>query len=80
MGINYIAGTGFAEVNQPYLDQLAEESGEHIRLAAVVDGQLIWVLRAVVNARGLQYRGASDTRIIPHVTASGKLWLSNTER
>ncbi len=76
MGKNFIAGTGFAELNQPHIDLLAEESGEHIRLAAVVDGQLIWVLRAVVSARGLQYHGASDTKIIPHITASGKLWLS----
>lgn len=76
MGKNFIAGTGFAELNQPHLDNLAKETGEHIRLAAVVDGQLIWVLRAVVSLHGLQYSGALDTRIVPHITASGKVWLS----
>ena len=76
MGKNFIAGTGFAELNQPHLDLLAKETGEHIRLAAVVDGQLIWVLRAVVSLHGLQYSGALDTRIVPHITASGKVWLS----
>ena len=76
MGKNFIASTGFAELHQPHIDQLAEITGEHIRLAAVVDSQLIWVLRAVVSSHGLQYRGASDTKIVPHITASGKLWLS----
>lgn len=76
MGKNFIAGTGFAELNQSHLDLLAKETGEHIRLAAVVAGQLIWVLRAVVSVHGLQYSGALDTKIVPHITASGKLWLS----
>lgn len=76
MGKNFIAGTGFAELNQPHLDLLAKDTGEHIRLAAVVDGQLIWVLRAVVSVHGLQYSGALETKIVPHITASGKLWLS----
>jgi DNA-binding IclR family transcriptional regulator len=76
MGKNFIAGTGFTELNQPHLDNLAKETGEHIRLAAVIDGQLIWVLRAVVSMHGLQYSGTLDTRIVPHITASGKVWLS----
>ncbi len=77
MGAHYIAGTGFSELLQPHLDALAVETGEHVRLAAVVDGRLIWVLRAVVSSHGLQYRGALDTRIVPHITASGKMWLSS---
>jgi len=76
MGKNFIAGTGFAALLQPHLDRLAALTGEHIRLAAVVDGQLIWVLRAVVNSHGLQYRGALETKIVPHITANGKIWLS----
>ena len=76
MGKNFIASTGFAELLQPFLNRLAAETGEHIRLAAVIDGQLIWVLRAVVSSHGLQYRGAPETKIVPHITASGKLWLS----
>ena len=76
MGKNFIASTGFSELLQPHLNRLALETGEHIRLAAVVEGQLIWVLRAVESGHGLQYRGAPETKIIPHITASGKLWLS----
>ena len=34
------------------------------------------MLRAVVSVHGLQYSGALDTKIVPHITASGKLWLS----
>ena len=77
MGAHFIAGTGFIELMQPHLDRLAKETGEHVRLSAVVKGQLIWVLRAVQSSHGLQYRGSLDTRIIPHVTASGKMWLSS---
>lgn len=77
MGAHFFAGTGFSELLQPHLDRLAAETGEHIRLSAVVDGQLIWVLRAVVSSHGLQYRGALDTKIVPHITASGKMWLSS---
>lgn len=77
MGAHFFAGTGFSELLQPHLDRLAAETGEHVRLSAVVDGQLIWVLRAVVSSHGLQYRGALDTKILPHITASGKMWLSS---
>ncbi|MBW8637184.1 IclR family transcriptional regulator [Hoeflea sp. WL0058] len=77
MGANYIGGTGFRELLQPHLDRLAALTGEHVRLSSVVDGQIIWVLRAVVSSHGLQYRGGIDTRIIPHTTASGKMWLSS---
>lgn len=77
MGAHFFAGTGFSELLQPHLDRLAAETGEHVRLSAVVDGQLIWVLRAVVSSHGLQYRGALDTKIVPHITASGKMWLSS---
>ena len=41
MGAHFIAGTGFSGLLQPHLDQLAAETGEHIRLSAVVDGRLI---------------------------------------
>lgn len=76
MGAHFIIGTGFAELLQPHLDALAESTGEHVRLSTIIDGQLIWVLRAVTSRHGLQYHGALDTKVVPHITASGKMWLS----
>ena len=76
MGVNYISETGFARIMQPLLDELASETGEHVRLAEVAEDHLSWVLQATNNTRGLQYRRALDEKIIPHTTAAGKAWLS----
>jgi len=76
MGVNFIAETGFARIMQPLLNELASETGEHVRLAAVAEDHLTWVLQATQNTRGLQYRRALDEKIIPHTTAAGKVWLS----
>lgn len=76
MGKNFLASTGFSELIQPLLDRIAEDTGEHVRLAAVLDNQLVWVLRSVVSRHGLQYRGKTETQVVPHITASGKVWLS----
>ena len=77
MGAQFFSCSGFSELLQPPLNRLAAETGEHIRLAAAVDSHLIWVLRAVVSSHGLQYRGVTDTKVVPHITASGKMWLSS---
>jgi len=76
MGVNYITETGFARIMQPLLNELARETGEHVRLAEVAEDHLTWVLQATKNTRGLQYRRALDEKIIPHTTAAGKAWLS----
>lgn len=76
MGVSYIAETGFAKIMQPLLNDLASETGEHVRLAEVAEDHLTWVLQATKNTKGLQYRRALDEKIIPHTTAAGKVWLS----
>lgn len=76
MGMSFINETGFARIMQPLLDDLAVETGEHVRLAEVAEDHLTWVLQATKNTRGLQYRRALDEKIIPHTTAAGKVWLS----
>lgn len=76
MGVSFIGETGFARIMQPLLDELASETGEHVRLAEVTEDHLSWVLQATKNTKGLQYRRALDERIIPHTTAAGKAWLS----
>lgn len=76
MGVNYITETGFAGIMQPLLDDLSTETGEHVRLAAVAEDHLTWVLQATKNTKGLQYRRALDEKIIPHTTAAGKAWLA----
>lgn len=76
MGVSYITETGFVRIMQPLLNELASETGEHVRLAEVAEDHLTWVLQATKSTRGLQYRRALDDKIIPHTTAAGKAWLS----
>ena len=59
----------------PWLDKLAIESGELVRLAIVDDDRLTWVAKAQGSRKGLRYDPdmGMDARL--SCTASGHAWL-----
>lgn len=45
MDVSDIAETSFAKIMQPLLNDLASETGEHVRLAEVAEDHLTWTAR-----------------------------------
>jgi DNA-binding IclR family transcriptional regulator len=75
LGLTYLSSTGIVDIAQPLLDQLAETSGELVRLSVVDGDRLTWVARAQGARRGLRYDPdmGMDARL--SCTATGYAWL-----
>ena len=76
MGLSYLSQSGIVDVAQPLLNQLAERSGELVRLSVVDGERLTWVARAQGARQGLRYDPdmGSDARL--SCSSSGWAWLS----
>ncbi|MDK9696532.1 MAG: IclR family transcriptional regulator [Siculibacillus sp.] len=55
LGLADLAAVGVVDVAQPFLDRLAEASGELVRLSVWSDGRLTWVAKAQGARSGLRY-------------------------
>ncbi|MEN9539587.1 MAG: hypothetical protein RLZZ126_1822 [Pseudomonadota bacterium] len=76
MGLSYLSQSGIVDVAQPLLNQMAELSGELVRLSVVDGERLTWVARAQGARQGLRYDPdmGSDARL--SCSSSGWAWLS----
>lgn len=76
MGLCYLSRSGIVDIAQPLLNQLAETSGELVRLSVVDGERLTWVARAQGARQGLRYDPdmGSDARL--SCSSSGWAWLS----
>lgn len=76
MGLCYLSNSGIVDIAQPLLNQLAELSGELVRLSVVDGERLTWVARAQGARQGLRYDPdmGSDARL--SCSSSGWAWLS----
>ncbi|MEY4284715.1 MAG: IclR family transcriptional regulator [Betaproteobacteria bacterium] len=79
MGLSYLSQSGIVDVAQPLLNQLAERSGELVRLSVVDGERLTWVARAQGARQGLRYDPdmGSDARL--SCSSSGWAWLSTLD-
>jgi len=75
LGLSYLSSTGIVDIAQPLLEQLAETTGELVRLSVVDGDRLIWVAKAQGARRGLRYDPdmGMDARL--SCTATGHAWL-----
>lgn len=55
LGLAHLASSGVVDVAQPFLDRLAEATGELVRLSVWADGRLTWVAKAQGARSGLRY-------------------------
>ncbi len=55
LGLAHLAASGVVDVAQPFLDRLAEATGELVRLSVWSDGRLTWVAKAQGARSGLRY-------------------------
>jgi DNA-binding IclR family transcriptional regulator len=75
LGLGFLSGTGIVDIAQPVLDQLAEASGELVRLAVIDSDRLVWVARAQGAQRGLRYDPDMGMAAPLSCSATGHAWL-----
>jgi DNA-binding IclR family transcriptional regulator len=76
LGLAELSRSGVVDIAQPYLDNLAEESGEVARLSVIDGDQLIWVAKAQGAPAGLRFDPDMGGIAELSCTASGHAWLS----
>jgi DNA-binding IclR family transcriptional regulator len=76
LGLRLLNNTRLADMYQPVLDDLAEATGELVRLAVLEDDRLIWIARAQGARSSIRYDPVSGQEVPLHATAMGKAWLA----
>jgi DNA-binding IclR family transcriptional regulator len=67
---------GFEDLCQPYLNELAHETGELVQLAVVQDEDMIFIARAE-GRHLLRVMPELGRRVTLHASAAGKVWLAS---
>lgn len=76
LGFRYLANSG-ADVVQPVLDRLAEETGELVRLGVIDGERLTWIAKSQGARGGLRYDPDMGRDAPLSSTASGHAWLAS---
>lgn len=76
LGLTFLSQSGIVDIAQPLLDQLAQRSGELVRLSVIDGERLTWVARAQGARQGLRYDPDMGTDARLSCSSSGWAWLS----
>jgi DNA-binding IclR family transcriptional regulator len=76
LGFRYLAVAGIVDIVQPTLDQLAEATGELVRLGVVDGDRQTWVAKAQGARGGLRYDADMGAEAPLAATATGHAWLA----
>lgn len=76
LGFIFLAGTGIIDLAQPILDDLAQTTGELVRLAVIDDRSLTWVAKAQGSPHGLRYDPDMGQVARLSCSSSGLAWLA----
>ncbi len=76
LGFRYLASSG-ADVVQPILDRLAEETGELVRLGVIDGERQTWIAKSQGARSGLRYDPDMGRDAPLFYTASGHAWLAS---
>lgn len=76
LGQAYLAATGISDLAQPLLDDLAQGSGELVRLAVSDGRQLVWVAKAQGARTGLRLDPDAGMQAYLPASATGLAWLA----
>jgi IclR family acetate operon transcriptional repressor len=77
LGIRFLSGLRITDIFQPVLDELAQHSKEHVRLAiGGPDTRLTWLYKAQGAASAVRIDSRSGRPVELHLTAAGKAWLA----
>ncbi|WOE32232.1 MULTISPECIES: IclR family transcriptional regulator [unclassified Acinetobacter] len=76
MGLTYLSSRSITETFQPYLNQLAEESAELVRLGMIENENIIWIAKAQGSKSGLKYDPDSGSVAYLPASSCGLTYLS----
>lgn len=76
LGQRHLDSFDMAQLSQPVLKDLAEASGEMVRLAMIDGEKLFWVSRAQGAKRGLKYDPEAGAVVTLSCSATGMAWMS----
>ena len=76
MGFRYLSGSG-ADIVQPVLDRLAQETGELVRLGVIEGQRQTWIAKSQGARSGLRYDPDMGREAPLFYTASGHAWLAS---
>lgn len=76
LGFRYLSSSG-ADVVQPILDRLAEETGELVRLGVIDGERQTWIAKSQGARSGLRYDPDMGRDAPLFYTASGHAWLAS---
>ncbi len=82
MGLSWLGRTGIPDVCQPVLDDLANTSGELVRLSVADGDRLVWVAFAQGATGGLRYDPAREQGAEASLaySASGRAWAATLDQ
>jgi IclR family acetate operon transcriptional repressor len=82
LGLSWLGRTGLPDVCQPVLDDLANTSGELVRLSVSDGDRLVWVAFAQGATGGLRYDPAREQGEEASLaySASGRAWVATLDR
>lgn len=76
LGLSYLSSSGIVDLTQPLLDQLAQESGDLVRLGIVDGDRLTFVAKAQGARYGLRYDPDMGIDVRLSCSAAGHAWLA----
>lgn len=76
LGFRYLSSSG-ADIIQPILDRLAQESGELVRLGVIDGARQTWIAKSQGARSGLRYDPDMGRDAPLFYTASGHAWLAS---
>lgn len=79
LGLNYLSRSGVVDVANPFLDRLATESEELVRLAVVDRDDLIFVAKSQGARGALRYDPDMGLAVPLSCSAAGHAWLSTMD-
>ena len=78
LGFRYLASSG-ADIVQPILDRLAQDTGELVRLGVIDGARQVWIAKSQGARSGLRYDPDMGRDAPLFYTASGHAWLASLE-
>lgn len=76
LGLEFLSRSEIIDVCQPILDELAQETGELIRLAVFDGNDLTWVAKAQGRKMGLKYEPEVGPKVYLPATTNGHAFLA----
>src|ERR1700722_9210433 len=76
LGQRHLASSNLAQLTQPALKDLAEVTGELVRLAVRDNDRMFWIAKSQGSKHGLRYDPEAGASVTLSCSATGIAWMS----